>query len=110
MSKVRPSNIQMIYAIGPTGQIRAVVPPAVDGCLPCDGRALRKEDWPALYTAVGDVFSEKLITVPIAQKWWQRLFRLKVKTKIVPNPAYNESEFRLPDLRGRYFVSGKRIS
>lgn len=102
----RPKTMQLQPRIsdGKNGQAPAGIMTYDDneGMLVPDGRALKPEDYPELFAAIGNMYTPpEFIELPLTR--CQKVLRfvgIKVQPRKERNPAYRHGYFNLPDLHG----------
>lgn len=79
----------------------------IAGYVIADGRTFKKEEWPELYSAIGDEFSlnrEIKEFTPTLIESIKKLLKIKFtpRTYFVVTRMCGEDEFRIPDFRGQF--------
>ena len=76
-----------------------------EGWLFSNGRAIKKEEYPELYSVMGDTYSieEKIVETPTLMERVLNGFVGRIlKPKTIKQRNCGEDKFRIPDLRGRF--------
>jgi hypothetical protein len=84
------------YPVGSVFHVPEVAVASADGVVPCDGRLLRNEDYPELFSVVGYSYAPK-VPVPTWRNAVRRLFGLPQETV----PVFSMGVFHLPDYVGK---------
>ena len=110
--KVKPTPSEVVKGIDISMPVGWIPDPLlnvekIDGFLPADGRAIKKTDYPELYSAIGDLYSverKKIYHTPTLLERVKKLFKIKYKPTfyIVEIKNCTSDEFRLPDLRAHF--------